>query len=194
TASPYTLLFRSEVAQHGHVREESEALEHHSDALAHPVDVGLLVGDVDPLDEDVAPGRLLEQVHRTQQRRLARARRTDDADDLAAAHRQVDALEHLVIPDVLDQSLGGDRPGRAVDQIRAHRSLAIRRSSHAVKRVSGIVTIRYSSAAMISGVPLAYMVLASRAKLVSSFDQMKVPAMNSSEVSFSSSTNSLVSG
>src|SRR5690606_33210180 len=107
---------------------------------------------------------------------------------------EVDALEDLVVAEGLHQAAHLDGRRVDVDQVSAHLSLAIRRSSQADSRVIGIVTTRYSSAAITRGVPLAFWLARSRANVVSSRVIRVVPAMNTSEVSFSSSTNSFVSG
>ena len=76
-----------EVAEHVEVREQVELLEHHADAGAHEIEVGVRIADVLTFDEDAPRRRLFETVDTTQQRRLARARRADDAHDLAERHR-----------------------------------------------------------------------------------------------------------
>ena len=91
--------------QHGHVREQVELLEDHADPGAQLVDVGVGVGDLLALDEDLAAGGDLEQVDAAQQRGLAGARRADDAHDLPVADVEVDALEHLVVAEVLVEVL-----------------------------------------------------------------------------------------
>src|SRR5690606_3379080 len=171
----YLLLRDGEIAQHGHVREQVELLEHHADAGADAVDVDVRVEDVDPLDEDLASGRLLEQVDRAQQGGFAGPGRSDDAHHLALPDHQVDALEHLDVAEALvqvsDLDRGGSRRGRvrgAGGQVGTHRALAIFRSSTATSRVRGTVTSRYSIAAMTSVVPLAFVVALSRANVVSS--------------------------
>src|SRR5690606_16988480 len=80
------------------------------------------------------------------------------------------------------------------DAVRRHRDLAIRRSRTATNRVSGTVINRYSIAAISSGVALAVLTTPSRANGVISRVASVEPAMNSSEVSLMSSTNSFVSG
>ena len=94
-----------DVLQRRHVREEVEALEHHADVAA--LRRHLLVGEVVQVpallavahevavDPDAAAVDRLELVDAAQERRLARARRPEQADDLAAVHVEVDALEHL---------------------------------------------------------------------------------------------------
>src|SRR5690606_30037945 len=116
------------------------------------------------------------------------------AHDFARPDGEVDAAQHLVVAESLHEPPELDRRGVHLDQIGAHRCLASRRSIHATTRVSGMVMIRYSIAAITRGVEFAVIVLASRAKVVSSFVKIVEPAMNSSEVSLSSSTNSFVSG
>ena len=82
-----------DVLEHGHVRPEIEALEHHAepgaDAIDLPVVRGLRavarVGHADQLaaDMDLAGIRGLEQVDAAQERALARARAADHRDDVA---------------------------------------------------------------------------------------------------------------
>src|SRR5690606_4394532 len=127
-----------EVAHDVEVREEVELLEDHPDAGAHGVDVAVRVEDVLALDTEGAAARFLEPVDRAQQGGLPRAGGADDTDDLALVHRQVDALEHLVVAEALAQSRDLDRGGGGA----RHRPLAIRRSSTATSRVSGIVITR----------------------------------------------------
>src|SRR6202030_3355830 len=92
-----------QVLQRGQVFEQVELLEYHTDprlgprlrqlpdrsepAAGHP-----LVPDMFAVDGDLAPIDRLEMVHHAQQGALARSAWPHDDDDLAAVHRQVDAL------------------------------------------------------------------------------------------------------
>src|SRR5690625_1418449 len=174
------------------MREQVELLEHHADPGAHRVDVAVGVQDVHAFDVDVAGAGFLQQVDRAQQGGLAGTGRADHAHHLARPHRQVDALEDLVLAETLAHA--AHRDGRLVARLVTHRPLAIRRSSKATSRVSGMVTSRYNIAAITSGVPLLCVVSPSRAKVVSSLVITVDPAMNNNEVSLSSNTNSLVRG
>src|SRR6185369_4460228 len=51
--------------------------------------------EVAAAEEDTPAGRRLEPAEQVQQRALARPRRADDGEGLAAPHRQVDALQHV---------------------------------------------------------------------------------------------------
>src|SRR5690606_30906887 len=118
----------------------------------------------------------------------------DHTDNLASRDRQVDAFENLIVTKTLAQLLHCDRRRVNINQICAHRCFAILRSSHATARVSGMVTARYSSAAMINGVEFASEDSPSRANVVSSLVAKVDPTTNRRDVSFSSSTNSFVIG
>src|SRR5690606_5801006 len=139
---------------------------------------------------DLARRRFFESVDAPQQGRLAGPAGPDDADDLAGGDGEVDAFEHFVRAEALAQ-LGHLDSG---DAVRRHRDLAIRRSRTATNRVSGTVINRYSIAAISSGVALAVLTTPSRANVVISRVASVEPAMNSSEGSLMSSTNSFVSG
>jgi hypothetical protein len=139
----HALLRDRQVAQGGQVREQVELLEHHADPGAHLVDVHVGVGDLDTLDHDLARGRLLEQVHAAQQGRLAGARGADDTDHLAAVDVEVDALEHLVVAEVLVQVLDIDRRCVAVEMRLLHqRAFSARASIRRTTMESGTVIIR----------------------------------------------------
>ena len=58
-------------------------------------------GGVDAVDRDVAGRRAVERAHDLQQRRLARARRAEDRDELAAGDVEVDAAQRVDVPGVL---------------------------------------------------------------------------------------------
>ena len=133
-ALEHALLREHHVALGGEVREQVEALEHHADVLAHLVDVGLGVGDLDVLEADLAARRLLEPVDAAQHRRLARARRPQDHDDLALLDLQVDALENLERAEGLPQVLDADdrlRPSATSTRVRRRTACS---SGSAVRR------------------------------------------------------------
>ncbi|MCY1226193.1 hypothetical protein D9M72_384180 [compost metagenome] len=96
------------VLQHREVREQVEALEHHAHAAAQPVDGGR--GAVDALAEGahLAAFVRLQPVDATKHRRLARARRADEAHHLARIHVQAHALQHAVRAEVLFESADVD--------------------------------------------------------------------------------------
>src|SRR5665647_2841588 len=104
------------VLQRRHVREQVEALEHHSDVaplaggilrvqLVQPA-VRLTVADEFAVDAEPAGGEHLEVVDAAQEGGLSRSARTDQAHDLAALHLERDALQDLVRAEALRDPLG----------------------------------------------------------------------------------------
>ena len=107
-----------DVLQHRHVREQRVGLEDQAD-------VALLrrrVGDVAAADEDAARGRPVEAGDQRQQRRLARAARSQDGDELALRHRQID---------LVGRGNGAVALAHAFEADVAHRSAAMARSAAA---------------------------------------------------------------
>jgi hypothetical protein len=100
------------------VREQVEALEDHPDlrALADDVALGqlvellalLAVADELAVDAEAAGVDLLEVVDAAQERRLALARRSQEAHHLGGADLERDALEDLEPPEALVDALGLD--------------------------------------------------------------------------------------
>ena len=87
-----------DVLQHRALLEQAEVLEDHADVRTQLAQLlALEVGDVDAVDDDTALGRALEQVEQAHERRLARARFADDAEDVAILDGQVDVLERAVV-------------------------------------------------------------------------------------------------
>ena len=84
-----------DVLQHGFVFEEVERLEHHAHLLAQPIDGIALGEDVLAIDDDTAVGRLLQQVQTAQESTLARARGTDDGDDLSTMDIHIDVTQYV---------------------------------------------------------------------------------------------------
>src|SRR3546814_1145006 len=64
TLFPYTTLFRS-VLQRRQVREQVEVLEHHADLAANLVDLLEIVGQFQPVDDDLPPLMLLRSEEHT---------------------------------------------------------------------------------------------------------------------------------
>ena len=62
------------------------------DATSDGVDIGALRGHVEALDHDPARVDRLEQVDASQQGRLARTARSDQADDFVVLHDEVDPV------------------------------------------------------------------------------------------------------
>src|SRR3954451_2629466 len=104
-----------DVAGRGKVREKIEALEHHPGhgALARQLTVlqptaGAclrVIPDRLPIEKNSALLEILQEVDATQERRLARPARSDDRDDLARVHREVDAPQDFDRSKALPQSL-----------------------------------------------------------------------------------------
>ena len=90
-----------DVVEHAHVREEVEALEHDADVLAQRVEVDAAPGDAFAVEADLALLDRLERVDAAQQRRLAAARRADEAHDLVLVDAEAHAAQHLVVAEVL---------------------------------------------------------------------------------------------
>ena len=102
------------VVEHRHVREQVELLEHHADVQPELADLLALAPGAMAAAEpharhlDGALGRVLEEVHAAQQRRLPRPRPPEDDHDLASVHLHVDASDHLQVPEGLVQALDPD--------------------------------------------------------------------------------------
>ena len=112
------------VLQHRHVREQRIGLEDQPD-------VALLrrrVGHVAAADEDAARRRPVEAGDQRQQRRLARAARPQDGDELALGDRQVD---------IVGRRDGAVALAHALEADIAHPSVAMARSAAA--RVSSMI-------------------------------------------------------
>ena len=73
------------------MREEVEALEHDADVLAQRVEVDAAARHPFAVDADLALLDRLQRVDAAQQRRLAAARRADEADDLVLVDAQAHA-------------------------------------------------------------------------------------------------------
>ncbi len=114
--------------------EEVELLEDDPDPLPDAGDVGAAARDLLALEVDRAGLDRLEQVDAAEERALAAAARADDREHFAAAHLEVDAVEHDVVPEALVDALeadqrhsgGGGRGNARVVGGRGHR-MAIKR-------------------------------------------------------------------
>ena len=95
------------------MRKQVEVLEHHSDFLAHFVDLLEIVGELDAIDDDLALLVLLERIDAADHRRFTRARRPGDDDALALLDPQVDVLEDMEVgvPFVDADEIDGDLVG-----------------------------------------------------------------------------------
>ena len=128
------------------VREQVEVLEHHSDFLAHLVDLLEIVGELDAVDDDLALLVLLERIDAADHRRFARARRPGDDDALALLHAQVDVLEHVEVgvpfvdADQVDRDFVGDLQLAGVDRLvgRRHREASWRVPIACSRRAAGL--------------------------------------------------------
>src|SRR5437763_1466765 len=100
-----------DVAERGQMRVEVEGLEDHADVLAGAVQVDAARRQLDAVDPDHPPGRLLESVDAAQERALAGAGRADDDDDLPGPHAEADALQDLEIAERLVQAIDLEQEG-----------------------------------------------------------------------------------
>jgi hypothetical protein len=89
----------ADVVAHGEAREQRNVLERAADADLCNL-LRLILEDAGPLHQDLALARLIEPAQAVEQRRLARAVRSDQAQDLALLHierhaiQRNDATEH----------------------------------------------------------------------------------------------------
>src|SRR6266850_3890822 len=84
-----------DVLGRGEVGEEVEGLKHHPDVAAQLVHVDGRVVDRQSVDDKLSAVDRLQLVDGPDHRALSGARRTDDHDDVALAHAEVDAAEHV---------------------------------------------------------------------------------------------------
>ncbi|MNH21618.1 hypothetical protein D3C79_814350 [compost metagenome] len=92
------------VLQHGQVREQVIALEHHADALAHALPVG---AGIQPLavEADLAALNGLEPVEGAQQGALAAAARSQDDDHLTGLYLEADPVQYPVLAKLFADSI-----------------------------------------------------------------------------------------
>src|SRR5579864_153187 len=105
------------------MREQVEALEYHADrgalaadvALVHLVETLAAFAIADELAIDVQASGIdpLEMIDAAQERALAGARRSDQAQDLAGGHFEVDTFQHLVAAVALAHRFGAHHRTRA---------------------------------------------------------------------------------
>ncbi|MNI46491.1 hypothetical protein D3C73_1009570 [compost metagenome] len=133
------------------MREKVEVLEHHADALAHPVEVHIGVSGLELAHVDGSCVGLLQQIDAAQEGGLARTRRSDQANNLARFDRQRDAFENFVaavgLAQILDIDAGGANGGRApigvIHDCPAYRLVrAERLSNFRARRLKGMVMTR----------------------------------------------------
>ena len=138
----------SDVLQRGLVREEVEGLEDDPDMSPHLIQVCAYVGDVLTGEPDPAHRRRLEQVHASQQRRLARAGRADHDQHVLRSHLEVDPAQHAVVAEPLVEALDAqyDGPHDAHSPVTPTSPLRSRRSTTLTSRISGRLTQRYPMA------------------------------------------------
>ena len=92
-----------DVVDHGEVREQVEVLEYHTNLLTHQVDVGLRIGQGVAVDDDLSGGDRLQRVQAPQERALAGARWSDNADHLLRVDVAIDAPEDFIRAELLVQ-------------------------------------------------------------------------------------------
>jgi hypothetical protein len=81
--------------------------------------------DIDPMEENLAGRGFDETEQRTPERRFARPRFADDADDFAAVDREIDAVQNLYLlaAEAGDAAAAiGDHDAASIDQRLAHDS------------------------------------------------------------------------
>src|SRR4030095_7495871 len=81
---------KADVLRHGHVRIQRVALEHHGDIAR----AGLLCGDILPVHQHASRAHRLEAGEDAQGRGLARARGSEQHEELAGLDGEVDAVQH----------------------------------------------------------------------------------------------------
>ena len=84
-----------DVLQHRHMCEQVELLKHHAQLGAHAGKVFAFLRQGLALDENLARVDGFQAVDGSAHGRLARARRTDHNDDLAAVDREIDVVEDV---------------------------------------------------------------------------------------------------
>ncbi len=84
-STPVPLQSVGDILFDGHVREQRVGLEHHIDRAL----VGRNIGHVGTIDIDAAGGWIIESGQHAQQRRLATARSTEHAEQLAPKNLQI---------------------------------------------------------------------------------------------------------
>ena len=94
---------QQDVIQHGQVREQLVALEHHADALAQLGQVLAAVGDRFIAQPDAAALGGFQTIQTAQQGALAAAGRADHHDDLAGLDGKADVVQHRGLTISLDQ-------------------------------------------------------------------------------------------
>ena len=103
TAAKHLHLTHHTVFQDGHVVEQIERLEDHTDVGAVFRGVDALSSDVFAVVENVAACWCFQQIHAAQQRRFARAGRADDGDHVALFDIEVNVAQDLVRTEGLAQ-------------------------------------------------------------------------------------------
>jgi hypothetical protein len=150
--APHVDRARGDVVEYGHVREEVESLEDHSDLEPHGPDRPVVgpsgatirprLREVDALDGDGPSVDRLEGVEDPEKRGLSRSARTDHHHDLAGIDVEGHATQDLerpeALPDVADDDQGSRGARARVHRRRgAHAPIRMRRSSQATPRLAG---------------------------------------------------------
>src|SRR5205085_2335389 len=155
----------------------------------------LLVGDVLPVDDDLALLDALQPVDAAEERRLAGAGRADEAHDVVLGDVEVDLVEHAQRPEPLAHAAHVHEGRIAVAAHTAQNAWARSRRSRSatrwsVKRASGIVSRMKNTAAATSDGKSLFWVENCCASCVAS----PTPMTEMIAVSFCSPTKSLRSG
>ncbi len=102
-----------EVLAHGHALVDARVVRHVADDLSHGLGID---PDVEPVDLDAARERLEERRHDANGRRLARAVRTDEPEDLSVAYVEAHVAEHVELAEAVPQVAHANRGhGRLID-------------------------------------------------------------------------------
>ena len=137
---------------HREMREQVVALEHRAEAGAYAVRVDARIGDVLVVEEDLPVIDGLEEVQASQQRGLARPARADERDHFVGRQLEVDAAEHLALPEGLVDAGRPQQSGhRIAPACSRSRSRAVYQS---VSRMVGIASRMNSTPATTYGVKL----------------------------------------
>ena len=103
------------VVEDRHVGEQVVGLEHDPHVAAQPVQLDVVLEHRAPVDPDRSRVHRLEAVDAAQQRRLARAGRADERDDLVGVDVEVHAGENGVVTEPLHDPAGLDERHQPAD-------------------------------------------------------------------------------
>lgn len=80
-------------------------LEHHAHLAAVDIDIDLGVGYIDAVEYYLAAGGILHAVEAAEECALTGAGGADDDNDITLIYRDIDALEHFVLPKLFWRSI-----------------------------------------------------------------------------------------